>query len=388
MRVTPSRLSPDVLVIGLGAMGSATVLQLAERGLSVIGIDQYAPPHDRGSTHGESRITREAVGEGAAFVPLVRRSHQLWRALERESGATLFNACGGLILAHAGAASHMHEQADFLGNTIQLARQFGIPHECLSTSEITARFPQLQLAGDEAGYFEPGAGLLNPEACVATQLSLARKHGANIRTGEKVLAIERVGDRAKVITDTCEYSPGQLIVCTGPWLPQLLPQVFTARVTVRRQVLYWFTAASPSQYSPARFPIFIWHWGNGPDDVFYGFPDLGSGVKVATEQAITTTTPETVDRDVSASEIASMHATHVKHRLIGVTADCIKAATCLYTNVPEARFIIDRLPDWPGVIAVSACSGHGFKHSAAIGEAVATWVVSGERPDVLAPFQL
>ena len=152
-----STLRPDVLVIGLGAMGSATLYQLARRGVDVIGIDQYSPPHAFGSTHGETRITREAVGEGAAFVPLVMRSNVLWREIERESGTHLFRQCGGLILARAGRQSRMHEQRDFLGNTIKLAGQFGIAHELLDAAAIQIRFPQMQLTGDEKGYFEPGA---------------------------------------------------------------------------------------------------------------------------------------------------------------------------------------------------------------------------------------
>lgn len=386
MTALPSR-QPEVLVVGLGAMGSATLLHLARRGADVLGIDQYDPPHVHGSTHGETRITREAVGEGAAFVPLAIRSHVLWREIERDTEQSLLEQCGGLVFARAGLASHMHEQNNFLGNTIKMAREFGITHELLDARAMHDRFPQLNLLGDETGYFEPGAGYLRPEACVAAQLQLARASGARIHTGERIRAIRRDGQRAIVETDQATYAPGVTILCAGPWLPGLLPDALPHTLTVRRQVLYWFEAENVADYASERFPIFIWNWGSGPTDVFYGFPGTEHGVKVATEQMIEATTPETVTREVGSSEADTMYRTHVEGRLNGVTARCTQAVACLYTCAPGANFLIDRLPDCAGVIVVSACSGHGFKHSAAIGEAVAEMARTGTTPKVLEPFR-
>ncbi len=379
-------LRPEALVIGLGAMGSATLFQLTARGVDAVGIDQYSPPHTHGSTQGETRITREAVGEGAAFVPLVMRSHQLWREIERETGTTLFRQCGGLILARSGEHSRMHGQRDFLGNTIKLAAQFGIAHELLDAAAMQARFPQLQLNGDETGYFEPGAGYLLPEACVTAQLDLARSRGARVHSGEQVRTIRTQDGRAMVETDRATYQPGITIVCAGPWLPQLMAGRLPRKLVVRRQVLHWFAADNPGDYAADRFPVFIWHWGGADTDVFYGFPDVGGGVKVATEQVITDTTPETVVRDVSSAESEAMFNVHVSGRLRGVVEGALMATTCLYTSAPDANFLIDRLADCDGVIVVSACSGHGFKHSAAIGEAVAEMAISGATPPVLKAF--
>ena len=384
---------PDVLVIGLGAMGSAIVYQLAKRGVKVLGVDQFTPPHTRGSSHGETRITREAIGEGMQFVPLAMRSHQLWREIEHETGQALLTACGGLIIAGTERLSRLHEQRDFLGNTIRAAEVHGIPHQRLSATEIAARFPQFVLRGDECGYFEPGAGFLAPEACVLAQLTLAARCGATLRFGETVHSVARLHEHTIVETDRTYYQPGITVVAAGPWVPQLLPQL-AASLTVRRQVLYWFerdVAKTPAySYQPRDFPIFIWHWGEGTNDVFYGFPQIGNSgtIKVATEQHDVSTTPETVMRDVGEEEIAAMHARHVAGKLRGIGARCVQAVTCLYTNAPAANFMIDRLPDAPDTIVVSACSGHGFKHSAAIGEAVATMAVSGETPEVLRPFVL
>ena len=384
---------PAVLVIGLGAMGSAVVYQLAKCGVKVIGIDQFTPPHVYGSTHGETRITRQAIGEGSQFVPLAMRSHQLWREIEAESGQTLLTACGGLIMARNGSASRMHGQTDFLGNTIRAAKQFGIPHEQLDASAIASRFRQFILQGDETGYFEPGAGYLAPEACVAAQLMLAARLGADIRFGETVLRDARAGSQSIVETDQSNFEAGATVVTAGPWLPQLV-SALKDRVTVRRQVLYWFGTEPRMANEVAHrwhdAPIFIWHWGDGADDVFYGFPEIGDSgsIKVATEQHTVSTTPDAVRREVGEDEIAAMYSQHVAGRLLGVGSQCARTATCLYTNAPQANFIIDRLPDMPDTIVVSACSGHGFKHSAAIGEAVAAMAVSSQTPQVLLPFAL
>lgn len=382
-------LTPDVLIIGLGAMGSATAYQLAKRGAKVIGLDQFAPPHAQGSTHGESRITREAIGEGEEFVPLARRSHQLWREIEAETNEVLLNACGGLILARTGQASHMHAQKDFLGNTIRAAQRFGIPHEVLTAKDIAMRYPQFILQGDESAYFEPGAGYLNPEACVRAQLQLAKRHGADLRLGETVMAIRRGAKGSVVETNRATYAAGTTIVAAGAWLPALMPHIATPLV-VRRQVMFWFATEAGSAYSAKHFPIFIWHWGATPDDVFYGFPQTGHehAIKVAAEQHIASTTTSTVQREVSANEAAAMYQQHVVTRLSGVRARLVRAATCLYTEAPGARFLIDRVPDQQDVIVISACSGHGFKHSAAIGEAVAEMVVERQTPEMLRPFAL
>jgi sarcosine oxidase len=159
---------------------------------------------------------------------------------------------------------------------------------------------------------------------------------------------------------------------------------------VQRQVLHWFPLAGDIGYQPSKCPVYIWHWGDGPNDVFYGFPQAGSeqSIKVATEQSSHTTTPEAVERYVSPAESAAMFQTHIRDRLRGIDGAVLRTATCLYSTTADANFIIDRLPNQRDTIVVSACSGHGFKHSAAIGEALATMAVSGETPKLLQPFRL
>ena len=388
--------TPDVLVVGLGAMGAATVYQLAKRGVKVIGIDRYTPPHIYGSTHGETRITRQAIGEGAQFVPLALRSHELWREIEAESGQALLTQCGGVIMARAGERSAWHGQEDFLGTTIAAAEAFHIPHEVLNADAIAARFPQFILAGDERGYFEPGAGYLSPEGCVGAQLTLAARNGADLRFGEAVESIDEIGGKTIVSTNRARYAAGTTIVCAGAWIPQLLPPL-APKLTVSRQVLTWFALDehadeiwSQGDETRGDIPIYIWQWGRNADEMSYGFPPVNGArsIKIGTEHQVSSVDPDAVVREVSQHERDEIYDRHVKGKFRGVSSKCIQAVTCLYTSTTDANFIIDRLPNQRDTIVVSACSGHGFKHSAAIGEALANMAVSGETPAVLQPFRL
>jgi sarcosine oxidase len=267
--------SADIIVVGLGAVGSAALYQAAKVGVRAIGIDRFHPPHDRGSSHGESRITRQAIGEGQDFVPLVLRSHQIWEELEAASGRALLTRSGALILQSPHIAGDHHGSTSFLADTIAVAKAHAIAHEVLSTTEIEARFPQFHLAQEEVGYFEPGAGFVRPEACVQTLLELATKMGAAIHAGETVLKVEAVSDSALVTTDRDTYSAGHAIISAGPWIGSLLPQAIAGQLVVYRQVMTWFALERHrDRYTPQHFPVFIWITGNQPCDMFYGFPAL------------------------------------------------------------------------------------------------------------------
>jgi sarcosine oxidase len=378
----------DIVVVGLGAAGSAVLRHLARGGVSVVGIDRFRPPHDRGSSHGATRITRLAIGEGHEFVPLVQRSHALWRALEAETGARLMQTTGGLVIA-APASDHasFHGRPGFFERTLAAAERFGIAHERLDADAIARRWPAFRPRGDERGYFEPEAGILRPEACVQAQLDAAVRDGAAIRLGETVQRIEHAGGRPRVVTDRGTFAAAHVVLAAGPWLPALLPPADAAPFAVRRQVLHWFRTDAPELYAADRLPVFIWmHGARG--EAFYGMPmaDAHAGVKVATEQAGTTTAPDAVERRVGAAETAAMYETHIRGRLQGLQPETVHDATCLYTCLPEGRFVVDRHPAHDAVTVVSACSGHGFKHSAALGEAVADTLL-GRTPQVeLAPF--
>jgi sarcosine oxidase len=380
-------MSPDVIVVGLGAMGAATLYRLARRGIRAIGIDRFSPPHDRGSSHGESRITRQAIGEGEAYVPFALRSHEIWRELEADTGQSLLVECGGLIIGRR-TDGGIHGHADFIGRTIAAADRFAIPHEVLTADETRRRFPQFRLDGDETCYYERGAGFVRPEACVAAQLDRARALGATIRTGEVVRRL--TGDAAGVTltTDSGTLSAGHVVVTAGAWSPQIAGASFARLLRVYRQTMFWFAPDEAGTYAPERFPIFIWRYGAGENDHFYGFPVVADGVKVATEQFAEPASPDAAPMEPTPEDARRMHGAHVRDRLAGLGDRCLSATTCLYTVTPDFGFLIDRHPEWDRVIVASPCSGHGFKHSAAIGEALAELVVDGRSRFDLAPFSM
>lgn len=386
---TAYRMTSDVIVIGLGAMGSAACYQIARRGARVIGIDRYSPPHSFGSTHGETRITREAIGEGEHFVPFALRSYEIWRELESESGEDLLTITGGLIISSAGEHP-LHGNADFLKTTIDAASRFGIKHRVLNAREINEEFPQFALGGGEVGYFEDGAGFLRPERCVATQLNLAERLGAYLRLNERVTRIEQTGTGVRVVTDVGEYFAAKAIISAGPWVNEFAHAMPQGLFKIYRQVLHWFDVSQAyDQYKLGEFPIFIWSFGRWADDYFYGFPAIdGSegGLKVATEDYRTTTLPDHVVRDVGPEEPAVVFANYVTGKLRGIREQSVRSAVCLYTVTPDSNFVIDWIDE--NVLLASPCSGHGFKHSSAVGETLAELALTGSSAIDTSPFSV
>jgi sarcosine oxidase len=378
----------DVAVVGLGAMGSAATYQLAKAGVSVLGLDRYRPPHTLGSTHGDTRITRVAVGEGLDYVPLVRRSHEIWRDLERQTGLPILSPCGGLVMAPDRVFA-MHGSESFLERTVAAAEAYDVEHELLGTAELAARFPQLSLAGDERGYLESGAGFVRPERAVEAQLRLARELGGTVAVDEQVVGYDDHGSHVTIRTTLRTVEASTLVVTAGPWVSDLVPELASA-VRIHRQVMFWFDLRDPSSYPALRdLPVYIWWPGGELSDAIYGFPMIDGpdgGAKLAREQYVDVTTPDEADRNVSGDEIEEMYERGVRPRLPDLSAKCLKAAVCLYTVTDGSRFIIDRVPSRPNVIVASACSGHGFKHSAAIGECVARVATGGESAIDLSAF--
>lgn len=379
----------DTIVLGLGAMGSAAVYQLAKRGNRVLGLDRFVPPHAQGSSHGETRVTRQAIGEGEQYSPLSLRSYELWREIERETGRSVLSVTGGLIISSPHQKGH--NVANFFANTLGAARKFQIRHEILDAPAIRRRFPQFRVQDQEVGYFEFNAGFLRPEECIRAQLELAGRHGATLQTGEPVLAFQQQGDHVTVRTTRGEYTAGRLVVSAGAWLPTLLGTAESRPYRVMRQVLYWFDPVGPiAPFEPGRMPIFIWE-PPGTDRLLYGFPAIDGpqgGVKVASAQYEVDTTADTIDRTVTPTEIAAMYEQLVRPCFPGLSARCLKTATCLYTVTPDFAFVIDELPGQPRVLVASPCSGHGFKHSAAVGECLAEIVVEGRSRIDLSAFRL
>lgn len=373
-----------MIVVGLGAMGSAVALRLARRGLRVVGLDRFHPPHAQGSTHGETRITRLAIGEGSEYVPLVLRSHELWRELERETGGALLHQTGGLVLGDAGHP--------FLEQTRAAAVQYGIAHENLSPAQLRQRFPMFGVSRDTEAYLEPQAGYVRPEAAVAGQLSLARAAGAELLLDERVVSWNAGSSGVAVTTPRRSVEAAQLVLCAGPWIVGLVPEA-DPLFAIQPQTLHWFPIRRG--YEALRdMPIYIWAVDTDLDEFahgmgFYGFPAVDGpdgGVKLATEVYGTNVDPDGAWREQLGQRAGQFYQRHVAERLPWLGPEPVRTVPCLYTSTRGSRFIIGRHPQHPNVMIVSACSGHGFKHSAAIGEGVAESIATGRTSEVLRPF--
>jgi sarcosine oxidase len=367
----------DVIVAGLGAMGSQALLHLARRGLRVAGFDRFAPPHAFGSSHGKSRIIREAYFEDPRYVPLVQRAYALWADLEAATGTTLLRQTGGVCYGPPD------------GVLVQGARRsaelHGLPHEVLDADALRRRYPVLIPEPSWEGVVEPRAGMLAPEACIGAALQVAERVGARIHRDEPVHSWRVDGDAVTVTTTKGTYRAARLVLSTGAWMGEVLRDL-SLPLTVQRNVLFWFTAADrAADFAPDRFPVFLGELGDGT--MWYGFPDTGDGVKVAFHQHGAVATADGVDRTVSPGEVEAMRARLARH-LPAANGALRETAVCVYTNTPDEHFVIDRHPSAPAVIVASPCSGHGFKFSSAIGEVLADLATDRAPAFDLSPFSL
>ena len=356
----------DVIVVGLGAMGSAAAYHLTRQGRRVLGLDRFSPPHALGSSHGQTRIIREAYFEDPRYVPLVQRAYELWTALEREAERRLLLETGGLMIGRP--------DSTVVRGARRSAETHGLRHELLAAAEVRRRFPALRPDDDMVAVWEPRAGILIPEACVAAHLAMARRHGATLRVDEPVLRWEPDGGGVRVASAQGVYAAGQLVLSAGSWLTSLLPDL-ALPLTVERQPLYWFEACrNAAHFAPERLPIHLWE--HAPQRYLYGFPDLGDGVKVARHHEGRLTDPDAVDREVHAEEVEAMRGL-VRRYVPDADGPLRSTAVCLYTNTPDDHFLIDRHPAHEQVVVASPCSGHGFKFASAIGEALAELLSEG-----------
>ncbi len=349
----------DAAVIGLGAMGAGAVWQLAQRGLSVVGFDALRPPHDMGSSHGRSRIIREAYFEGAVYVPLVQRAYELWRQLEAAQRESILAICGGVTIGEP--------SSPLVAGARDAAREHGVAVEEWSSADISTRIPAIRPGAGMVGVFEPRAGVLSPERGVHAMLAEAATHGADLRFNSPVTAVEP-GRTAVTLGSAAGTVIARQVVCAaGGWLPGLLPDL-ALPLTVERAVQHWFQRTDDDRFAPARFPIFLLET---PDDrVLYGLPDQGHGLKLAEHHGGRVSAQGDVDRRVDAAEAKQFRA-FAQAYLPTLPEGPVESSVCTYTNTPDGHFILDCHPAHANVFVVSACSGHGFKFAPAIGELVA-----------------
>lgn len=378
----------DVIVAGLGAMGSSSAYQLARRGCRVLAIDRYYPPHSNGSSHGRARVMRLAIGEGEHYTPLSKRSYELFRELETRTGNRLLEVTGMLTIS-AIDRSVIQTEGHFFDNTVQSARKHDIPHDLLDARQVRARFPQFKIEDDQRAYFEYDAGYLRPEECVRTQLSIAQQLGCHLHLNEQVKRVFATESGAGVETNQDTYYAASVVLTAGPWLAELLEHSYAPLFQPFRQVQYYFdTSGVSDQFSCGAFPIFFWQLP-GADNWMYGFPALDGldALSLGVPNRTPPVTPATIDRSINDSTITAVYENYVSRYFHNVSDRCIKAETCLYTATPDGEFVIDRHPSSKHIIVCSPCSGHGFKHSAAIGEAVAELICNEPTID-LSAFKL
>ena len=356
----------DVIVLGLGGMGSAASCHLARRGARVLGLDAFARGHKNGSSHGRSRAIREAYAESPRYVPLVQRAYALWRELEAESGRRLLTITGGISIGPAAP--------DFAASSKAAAAQYGLDVEELSAAEIMARWPVFRLPAGHAGLFDPNAGCLLPEPCVAAHLDLAARHGADLHHGEPARRWSADGAGIRVETDAGAYAAQSLVIAAGPWANEMLSDLHLPLDVLRMHTVY-FVPSRPELFAPDRFPV----WGlNAPEGTYYGMAIMqpGDGLKVARHDKGEACTPRTARRTVTSEEIAVARAV-LDATLPGAAGELLAAETCLYTMTPDGHFIVDRSPAHPNVVYACGFSGHGFKFAAAIGEVLADLATAG-----------
>jgi sarcosine oxidase len=358
----------DVVVVGLGAVGSATLYQLSKRGINCLGIDQFEPPHTLGSSHGETRITRLAVGEGEEYVALAKRSHEIWAELEAVSGKKIRTKTGGILLDSGVDPWSKHGVEGFWERTLRFAKNQEISHRVLESKEFKESYPTFLLPPTGKIYWEEEAGYLFPEVAIQTQLDLAQKQGATLRTSSKVTSIQSLGEYFRIQVEGKEILAKQVVLCAGGWVKDFLPLPTQKKLKICRQVLYWIALAE-GYPDWKQYPVWMWGYGPAPEDFIYGFPSLdGKSIKMASESFVEVAHPDDLNREVSEEEEEIFWHTKVEGKLIGLKKQILKTSVCFYTVTEDARFVIEPMNGDSNFLWVSACSGHGFKHSAALGE--------------------
>ena len=367
----------DVIVFGLGGMGSAAAYHLARRGRRVLGLEQFDPVHDRGSSHGETRMIRECYSEHPSYVPLVQRAYENWRQLERDSGL-------GPILTITGGPYVGPPESAFVAGARRSATEHGLRHEVLDAKEIRSRYPELRPDPVDVGFFDYSAGFLRCETAVKAHLDGAARYGAELRFRERILAWSADDKSVRVQTEKGRYEAGHLIVAAGAWGPTAA-QVASISLRPERRVMYWVQPGGGiDPFRLGRFPCFRWVLeGN---DFLYGFPSIdGATVKVAFMHAGGTCDPDTVDRSVRPEEMERIR-TVLRRVMPAMDGPVARAKTCMYTLTPDQQFVIGLHPEYSRVTLTLGFSGHGFKFASVVGEIAADLAEHGTTRHPIALF--
>jgi sarcosine oxidase len=368
----------DIIVLGLGANGSSALYHLSKTNKKILGIDRFTPPHSFGSSHGESRIIRQAYHESPVYVPFVLEAYNLWDEIEALAGEKLLLKTGGIMLGT--------EDASVILGAKLSAGSYGIAYDYLNYKDLKQQFPAFKPSEDTVAVVEKNAGILFPEKCIKAYLTQAQKNGAGVRFNETVLTINPKADYVEIITSKGTYLTEKLIISAGAWTSGLLPGL-ALPLRVERQVAHWFRNTNPQMQPyamPDKLPIYIWEFS--PGKMFYGFPDLGDGLKIAHHHDGDTIDPGNLKQDATPDEVATMKNVldtyfnfNVVHNYSGV---------CMFTNTPDADFIVDYHPQNKNIVIASPCSGHGFKFSSLTGKLLGDMALDKKLDFDISPFRI
>lgn len=372
-----------IVVIGSGGIGAAVLAAIARRGTPVIGLDRFHPPHERGSTHGGSRIIRVAYFEHPDYVPLAREALDGWTRLETETGRRCLHRCGVLLTGRPDSKA-------ILGSASS-AKAHGVMVEEIDRDALQRRWPMFDLPIDHRGLFEPGAGLVVPEIGVSAHLEVARRHGAELVHGVEVEAIEEGATHSTVICHGRRIDASCVVVAAGAWTRKLLPEIAPASLSVHEKAMVWCDAVEgrASEIRSPRLPAWLVDDGERfGDGAYYGVPahdgQIGpTGVKIGFHGPGIRIDP---DEDRSDPGVETMERFHreVSQFLPGLLADPHAASSCLYTMSEDEDFVVDRVPGRPRVVVAAGFSGHGFKFAPVLGEQIAEMAISGGPSPALA----
>ncbi|HZH61792.1 MAG TPA: N-methyl-L-tryptophan oxidase [Metabacillus sp.] len=361
----------DVIVIGLGAMGSTTAYQLAKRGQKVLGLEQFGPAHDLGSSHGGSRIIRQSYFEDPAYVPLLLRAYELWDEIERESGEEILTITGGLMFGSQNSLT--------VSGSIKSAIQWNLAYEILDAESIRRRFPVFNPTPNTIGLYEELAGFVRPEKSVYTHLLQAEKYGADLKFFESVRSWEAnpSGEGVRVVTSSGTYEAGKIVISAGAWAPNLLKDLGVSLQVERHIQMFFEPKNGIEPFRVGNHPIYIWEADDGVQ--LYGFPSTGigaEGAKIAFFRKGKSCMPETIDRNVYDEEV-EMIREYIAQGLPQLNGRFLQGKTCMYTNTPDEHFVISEHPEHPQVAIAAGFSGHGFKFASVVGEILADLVIDG-----------
>lgn len=352
--------SYDVAVVGLGAMGSAALFHLARRGVRAVGIEQFAPGHDRGSSHGESRAIRLGYSEHPSYVPLVLSAFANWRELERLSGETLLTTTG--ILEAGKPGSRM------VAGSLEACLLNGLDHELLDAAEVRRRIPAVTLPEGYTAIWQPEGGFLRPELANSVHLRLAEHAGATVLTETRVSAIEPAGEGVRVVLDGRTIEAASVVVAAGAWIADLVPEL-KSHLFLQREVLCWYEPLEPDLFALGRLPVFAIE---SEDDIVYGFPDfLGTGLKTASHHGSGIVPHADLARQDAGAADEARTRRFLERFVPAGAGRLLGMKTCLYTMTPDEDFVIDLAPADPRIVVASPCSGHGYKFASVIGEILA-----------------